>query len=92
VLTSVFIGGLIGIAISSAWAATFAFAHLALRWHIRPVCLMRFLEDARERQVLRAVGPAYQFRHARLQDRLAEEKTLRDRQAEAIDTRPHTPI
>jgi hypothetical protein len=33
---------------------------------------MRFLDDARERNVLRTVGPAYQFRHARLQDRLAE--------------------
>lgn len=32
---------------------------------------MRFLEDARERNVLRTVGPVYQFRHARLQDRLA---------------------
>jgi hypothetical protein len=32
---------------------------------------MRFLEDARKRDVLRTVGPVYQFRHARLQDRLA---------------------
>ena len=32
---------------------------------------MRFLEDARSRGVLRTVGPVYQFRHARLQDRLA---------------------
>lgn len=29
------------------------------------------LDDARERQILRTAGPAYQFRHARLQDRLA---------------------
>jgi hypothetical protein len=34
---------------------------------------MRFLEDARERGVLRTVGPVYQFRHARLQDRLANQ-------------------
>jgi hypothetical protein len=34
---------------------------------------MRFLEDARERGVLRTVGPVYQFRHARLQDRLAKQ-------------------
>jgi hypothetical protein len=34
---------------------------------------MRFLDDARERNVLRTVGPAYQFRHARLQDRLAQQ-------------------
>jgi hypothetical protein len=32
---------------------------------------MRFLNDAHERGVLRAIGPVYQFRHARLQDRLA---------------------
>jgi hypothetical protein len=32
---------------------------------------MRFLEDARSRGVLRTVGPVCQFRHARLQDRLA---------------------
>ena len=34
---------------------------------------MRFLEDARKRDVLRTVGPVYQFRHARLQDRLADQ-------------------
>jgi len=42
-----------------------------------PIHLMGFLEDARQRNVLRTVGPIYQFRHARLQDRLAtqNEKT-----------------
>jgi hypothetical protein len=35
--------------------------------------LMHFLEDARARHVLRTVGPVYQFRHARLQDRLADQ-------------------
>jgi len=34
--------------------------------------MMRFLEDARERQVLRTADSVYQFRHARLQDVLAE--------------------
>jgi hypothetical protein len=34
---------------------------------------MRFLDDARERSVLRTVGPLYQFRHARLQDLLAKQ-------------------
>jgi hypothetical protein len=34
---------------------------------------MQFLEDARDRNVLRTVGPVYQFRHARLQDRLADQ-------------------
>jgi hypothetical protein len=34
---------------------------------------MRFLADARDRNVLRTVGPVYQFRHALLQDRLADQ-------------------
>jgi hypothetical protein len=33
---------------------------------------VRFLDDARTRNILRTVGPVYQFRHARLQDWLAE--------------------
>jgi hypothetical protein len=32
---------------------------------------VRFLQDARERGVLRTAGSVYQFRHARLQDQLA---------------------
>ncbi|WP_406435477.1 hypothetical protein OHB00_16035 [Streptomyces sp. NBC_00631] len=36
-----------------------------------PVRLVAFLEDARRRNLLRTVGPVYQFRHARLQERLA---------------------
>ncbi|MEV0681687.1 hypothetical protein AB0I60_34710 [Actinosynnema sp. NPDC050436] len=36
-----------------------------------PLRLLRFLEDARSRHLLRAVGPIYQFRHATLRDRLA---------------------
>jgi hypothetical protein len=42
------------------------------RWQT-PVRLMRFLDDAREQSVLRTVGSVYQFRHARLQDRLAKQ-------------------
>jgi hypothetical protein len=41
-----------------------------MRWHT-PARLLHFLEDARQRDALRTVGPVYQFRHARLQDRLA---------------------
>ncbi|BBC28897.1 hypothetical protein SGFS_001880 [Streptomyces graminofaciens] len=36
-----------------------------------PVRLVHFLEDARRRNLVRATGPVYQFRHARLQERLA---------------------
>lgn len=43
-------------------------------WHT-PVHLMSFLDDARERNVLRTVGPVYQFRHARSQERLAAAAT-----------------
>jgi len=43
---------------------------LAMRWHT-PLRLVKFLDDAHKRNVLRTVGPVYQFRHARLQDRLA---------------------
>ncbi len=35
-----------------------------------PWNLMAFLDDAHKRGVLRQVGAVYQFRHARLQDRL----------------------
>ncbi len=45
-------------------------AWLSLRGQL-PLRLMRFLEDAHRRGVLRQSGAAYQFRHARLQDRLA---------------------
>ncbi|WP_203227476.1 hypothetical protein [Streptomyces aurantiacus] len=43
---------------------------LALRGDL-PWRLMRFLDDAHQRGVLRQAGAVYQFRHARLQDRLA---------------------
>ncbi|MFG2118270.1 hypothetical protein [Streptomyces sp. NPDC048710] len=33
--------------------------------------MMSFLKDAHERNLLRATGPVYRFRHARLQERLA---------------------
>jgi hypothetical protein len=59
-----------GLSVPMTWTASLAFAQLAIRWHT-PARLLRFLEDARQRDVLRTVGPIYQFRHARLQDRLA---------------------
>jgi hypothetical protein len=36
-----------------------------------PVHMMAFLRDAHERNLLRMSGPVYQFRHSRLQERLA---------------------
>ena len=55
-------------------SSSLAFTQLAARWRT-PIQLMRFLDDARERNALRTVGPVYQFRHARLQDRSAHLRT-----------------
>ncbi|NKE64096.1 hypothetical protein FXN61_48390 [Lentzea sp. PSKA42] len=70
-------GGLFGLAVglsvclSRAWGA-FGCTRLwlAARGHI-PFGFMAFLDDAHRRGVLRQVGAVYQFRHARLQERLA---------------------
>lgn len=61
----------------AAWASgsswlTFVVARTLLALTGRhPWRLMRFLEDAHRRGVLRQTGATYQFRHARLQDELA---------------------
>ena len=59
------------LASSTTFTAMLASAQLRRRGKT-PVRLLSFLEDAHAREVLRCVGPIYQFRHARLQDRLAE--------------------
>ena len=69
------IGGLplaLGMAAAHPWTG-YRLAHvsLALRGRL-PWRLLAFLEDAHQRGVLRQVGAVYQFRHARLQDRLAQ--------------------
>ncbi|MEU5870659.1 NACHT domain-containing protein [Glycomyces sp. NPDC047369] len=57
--------------ITGLWA--FAMACVALAGSgLGPLRLMRFLDDAARRGVLRQAGPVYQFRHARLQAYLAE--------------------
>ncbi|WP_314220772.1 NACHT and WD40 repeat domain-containing protein [Streptomyces zaehneri] len=45
-----------------------------------PWQLMRFLADARQRQLLRQSGGTYQFRHVRLQERLASRSLAEDRE------------
>jgi hypothetical protein len=60
---------------NSAGAAAMETAVDAVRLTIQhkvPLRLIAFLEDARSRHLLRTVGPVYQFRHAKLQDRLAQ--------------------
>lgn len=56
--------------VSQAWLVTLGFIFLSCGG-ILPRRGLHFLEDARERGVLRTVGSVYQFRHARLQDQLA---------------------
>ncbi|HEX6075438.1 MAG TPA: SEFIR domain-containing protein [Micromonosporaceae bacterium] len=56
---------------TSAWGwYTVARLWLAMRRSL-PWRLMRFLDDAHDRGVLRQEGPVYQFRHALIRDRLA---------------------
>lgn len=58
------------VCLARAWGA-FAITRL---WHVArsnlPLRLMAFLDDAHRRGVLRQVGAVYQFRHARLRNRL----------------------
>jgi MFS family permease len=76
----------VGLAYPQWWPSSLAFAQLAASDRT-PVRLMRFLEDARSRNVLRTVGPVYQFRHGRLQDRLAgQESATRQRRSEPSPT------
>ncbi len=68
--TGITLGLTFGTVGSVTWRTFLACVQLRLAGE-SPVRLVRFLEDARRRGVLRTVGPVYQFRHARLQDRLA---------------------
>lgn len=71
ILTAAFVVGLL---VPTTWSASVAAIQIAIKWRT-PVYLMSFLEDARSRNILRTVGSAYQFRHARLQDRLVTATT-----------------
>jgi hypothetical protein len=64
------IAALLGWLWSMAVTTRLAIGQLAIG-HRVPMRLLHFLEDARTREILRTVGPVYQFRHARLQDHLA---------------------
>ncbi|GIG88530.1 hypothetical protein Pen02_34660 [Plantactinospora endophytica] len=78
--------------VNSAWLR-FAVARvwLASRGDL-PWRLMRFLDDAHRRGVLRRAGGVYQFRHARLQDRLTRltvgRTDLLPRPGNPVDTDP----
>jgi hypothetical protein len=71
-LTAGFMIGLgSGLVSSATWTVALASAQLRRRDET-PARLLRFLDDARQRQIMRSVGPVYQFRHGQLQDRLAK--------------------
>lgn len=59
--------GLLG---TKDYSVSLAALQLAIRWRT-PVRLTRFLEDAYERNILRSVGSAFQFRHGHIQDQMA---------------------
>lgn len=62
---------------SDAWRTKLVFVQL--RHTGMPINGMRFLQMAHDRQILRTVGPLYQFRHPQLQDRLASSYALSSR-------------
>jgi hypothetical protein len=70
--TALLVALVYGITSSVTWPTTLAWRQLRRTHHVPPVALMPFLEDARNRGVLRTVGAVYQFRHATLQDKLAK--------------------
>src|SRR5262249_43035595 len=57
------LGPAAGFMYSMTWVASLAFVQLAVRRRT-PVRLVRFLEDARDRNVLRTVGPSLAARNA----------------------------
>jgi hypothetical protein len=69
------VGLVYGIMSSVTWSTTLAWLQLQRSGRVPAVDLISFLEDARDRGVLRTVGAVYQFRHATLQDQLARETT-----------------
>lgn len=62
-----------GITSSLTWPTTIAWLQLQCSRHVSTIALIPFLEDARDRGILRTIGAVYQFRHATLQDQLAKQ-------------------
>lgn len=74
IVVSIMSGIALGMAVllvyPATWQVTLANTQMWYRGE-SPAHFLRFLEDARDRQILRTVGQIYQFRHSRLQDRLS---------------------
>ena len=65
----------------TAWGQWVALSRIWLPLTGRlPWAVTAFLDDAYQRGVLRQAGAVYQFRHARLQDRLIHVSRARDQQ------------
>ncbi|WP_433274275.1 BTAD domain-containing putative transcriptional regulator [Pseudonocardia xinjiangensis] len=79
--SAVAVGIMFGLAVGLATGLSRAWGYsvltrlwLAVRGHT-PFRLLRFLDDAHRRGVLRQVGAVYQFRHLRLEERLSDRAT-----------------
>ena len=88
---SAFVNGLVGglglvfgLVGSTIWPTTLAWFQLQLTRQVAAVRLLPFLEDARERDILRTVGAVYQFRPAILQDHLADQATANSLTSSAV--------
>lgn len=68
-------GLVVGFSTPRSRSTAMAWWELKIVGYVPAVKIMSFLEDARERGVLRTVGSVYQFRHAILQDQLAGQIT-----------------
>ena len=74
-----------GVTSSVTWSTTLAWLQLQRSHQVPAVGLMSFLDDARNRGVLRTVEAVYQFRHATLQDQLAGQTTCSPTSSAAQD-------
>ncbi|MGH3831536.1 MAG: hypothetical protein ACRDRS_14010 [Pseudonocardiaceae bacterium] len=63
----------VGFSSTQSFRITLAWRQLKIADYVPAVKIMTFLEDARERDVLRTVGAVYQFRHATLQEQLVDQ-------------------
>jgi hypothetical protein len=75
-MDAIALGTAVGLVFPATWQVALAGVQLRLQ-DKTPTRLLRFLEDAHERNVLRAVGQVYQFRHGKLQDHLAQNEATR---------------
>jgi hypothetical protein len=81
------IGLVAGRAYSNTCSVSLTFLQLH-RMGVAPLRMMRFLEDAHRRGVLRTAGRVYQFNHSRLRDQLAEQCLAEDHKTTPSNRHP----